>query len=85
MLGSEDEYGGPAAERVYLRHLRDSKFRPMRFERLGSYGSGPDDHIIDGYKLTTQDGQSMTIFIDMYHSDVHPFQVMAPKGLYFFK
>ena len=80
MLGSQDEFGGPAAERLYLSHLRDSKFRRMRFKRLGSYGGGSDDHIIDGYELTTQDGQSMTIFIDMYHSNVHPFQVKVPRA-----
>lgn len=84
-VGGADEFSGPSTERLYLRHLRDSKFRPFRFHRLGSYGGNPDEHMVDGYELTDQDGETYMLYIDMYHIDVHPFNVKAPKGMYFWK
>ncbi len=84
-VGGPKGLSGPSSERLYLRHLRDSKFRSFSFERLGSFGGNPDGHLIDGYKLTDQDGKTITIYMDMYHEDIHPFHVEAPKGMYFWK
>ena len=84
-VGGPKGFTGPASERLYLRHLRDSKFRALSFKRIGSFGRGPDGHILDGYKLTDEDGNTFILYIDMYHSDVHPFHVKAPKGMYFWK
>ena len=84
-VGGAEIVNGPSTERLYLRHLRDSKFRPFTFQRLGSYGGNPDEHMVDGYELTDEDGKTYMLYIDMYHIDVHPFTVKAPKGMYFWK
>ncbi len=84
-VGGPKGSSGPASERLYLRHLRDAKFRPFRFNRRGSFGAGPDGHIVDGYELTDQDGKKVMIYLDMYHPEIHPFHVKAPKGMYFWK
>lgn len=84
-LGSREEFGGPAASRVYLQHLRDSKFKPFTFDRDGSFGGGPDDHILDRYTLVDSDGNPHQIFIDMYHPENAPLKCKAPKGMYFSK
>ncbi len=84
-VGGTKGFSGPSSEQLYLRHLRDSRFRPMYFERIGSFGAGPDGHTLDGYELTGKDGTTFTLYIDMYHSEVHPFHVEAPKGMYFWK
>lgn len=84
-IGAAEGFSGPSAERLYLRHLRDSKFRPFAFERLGSFNAGPEGHILDGYKLTDQDGNTFTLYIDMYHGEVHLFHAKAPKGMHFWK
>ena len=82
-VGGPKGFSGPASERLYLRHLRDAQFRPFRFRRRGSFGSGPDGHVLDGYELTDYDGKTVLIYIDMYHADIHPFRVKAPKGMFF--
>lgn len=84
-VGGPKGFSGPASEQLYLRHLRDAKFRTFRFQRIGSFGGNPDGHLVDGYILTDQDGKKITIYIDMYHKDIHPFNVKAPKGMFFFK
>ena len=84
-LGSPDEFGGPAMSKVYLRHLRDSKFKPFTFDRDGSFGGGPDGHILDRYTLVDSDGKKHQIFIDMYHPENTPLKCKAPKGMYFWK
>lgn len=84
-VGGPKGFSGPASEHLYLRHLRDSKFRPLSFKRLGSYAPGPDGHILDGYQLTDPDGNTYILYIDMYHKDIHPFNVKAPQGMYFWK
>jgi hypothetical protein len=84
-VGSRVEFSGPEAQRLYLRHLRDAKFRPFQFERAGSVGAGPDGHILDRYVLTDVDGRQHTLYLDMYHPDVSPLAAQAPKGMYFAK
>lgn len=84
-LGELPGLSGPRAERLYLRHLRDAKLRPISFKRLGSYRGNPDEHLVDEYVLTDEDGKSYTIYIDMYHPDMNPLYVKAPKGMYFWK
>ena len=84
-VGMKDEFSGPAASQVYLRHLRDKDFKPLRFERLGSMGGGPDDHMLDLYQLTASNGQVFKIYVDMYHPENTPLSQLAPVGLYFWK
>lgn len=81
-LGSPDGLrGGPAAERAYLRRLRDPAGEPVDFERVGSVGAGPDDHILDLYRLTSSGGETYEVYIDMYHPQRAPQDQPAPKGL----
>jgi hypothetical protein len=84
-LGSPDPFGGPAMSKVYLRHLRDRTFKPFRFDRDGSFGPGPDGHILDRYTLVDSEGKPHQIFIDMYHPENNPLKCMAPAGMYFWK
>lgn len=84
-VGGPKGFRGPESERLYLRHLRDSQFNVFRFRRSGSVGAGPDGHVLDLYELTSSDGNTYKVYIDMYHPDVHPFSVQAPKGMYFWK
>jgi hypothetical protein len=60
-VGSKDELGGPAAERSYLRSLRDEAGKPVTFERLGSVGG------LGGNILDTSKGRTLFLYIDMYH------------------
>jgi hypothetical protein len=70
------------AEKLYLRHLRDAKFRPFKYRRHGCF-MGKDGHVIDRYVLTDQDGKRHIIYIDMYHPKAGVLKVKAPKGMYF--
>jgi hypothetical protein len=81
-LGSDDEYGGPAAEQVYLRTLHDAAGKPVTFKRVGSVGKGVDGNIIDLYEVKTSTGGKFKIYIDMYHPNRAPEKQLAPKGLY---
>jgi hypothetical protein len=81
-VGSSDEYGGPAAERAYFNTLRDETGKPVKFQRLGSYGAGPDGNILDGYEVQTSTGRTITLYIDMYHPKSDPKKQLAPKGLF---
>jgi hypothetical protein len=81
-VGSKDEFGGPAAERTYLRTLRDEAGNPVAFERLGSVGADPDGNILDGYQVHTSTGRTMVLYIDMYHPNSDPVKQLAPKGLF---
>jgi hypothetical protein len=84
-LGGPDEFDGPAMSSVYLRHLRDSQFKPFTFGRDGSFGGGADGHILDRYTLIDSLGKKHQIFIDMYHPENTPLKCNAPKGMYFWK
>lgn len=81
-VGGPKGYSGPQSERLYLEHLRDSNFNPLKFRRAGSFGMTTDNHIVDGYELISEDGKKYFIYMDMYHPEIHPLQVKAPKGLY---
>jgi len=84
-VGMKDEYSGPAASQVYLRHLRDKHYKPLKFRRLASTGGGPDDHMLDIYELTSSTGEKITVYVDMYHPENTPLSQKAPVGLYFWK
>ena len=84
-VGGPKGYSGPQSERLYLEHLRDSNFNPLKFRRAGSFGMTTDNHIVDGYELISEDGKKYFIYMDMYHPEIHPLQVKAPKGLYLWK
>lgn len=80
-VGSE-ALSGPAAERAYLRTLRDEAGKPVTFRRLGSVGLGPYGNILDAYEVQTSTGRTITLFIDMYHLQSDPQKQLAPKGLF---
>ena len=81
-VGTKDEFGGPSAERAYLSTLRDEAGKPVTFERLGSFGAGPDGNVLDGYEVQTSTGRKVTLYIDMYHPKSDPRKQLAPKGLF---
>ena len=66
----------PSGEREYLERLRCSNGDAPAYERIGSFGDGPDGHVIDGYDVVC-DGNRATVFMDMYH-EAH--QETAPVG-----
>lgn len=80
-LGSPELFEGPAMSQVYLRRLRDQNNRPFRFERIGNVGPGADSHIVDLYRLTDSNGAEQRIYIDMYHPELNPLLLKAPKGM----
>jgi hypothetical protein len=84
-VGGPQGYRGPQSQRLYLEHLRDPKFRPLTYLRVGSFGQTGDGHIVDGYELVSQEGVKYLIYMDMYHPEIHPLDVKAPKGLYLWK
>jgi hypothetical protein len=75
MLGSTDEYGGPKAERMFLEHLTDNSGKTYQWRRMGSFGFGPDKHIVDGYS-----SEAGFIYIDMYHPEIPPLKARPPRG-----
>ena len=70
----------PPGQRAYLSRLRCSDGKAPVFERVGNFGPGVYDSIIDGYDvrcLTGSPAQSM-IFMDMYHPQHN--ETGAPAG-----
>lgn len=59
----------PQGQRAYLQRLRCKDGSKPSFTRVGSFGAGPDGHILDGYELTCPGTKPVTIFLDMYHTD----------------
>lgn len=81
-VGSKEEYGGPDAEREYLRSLLDARGRPVTFKRLGSGGNDPEGHMLDLYEIRTSDGKKVLLWISMYHPKNDPAKQPAPVGFY---
>ena len=80
-VGLKKVEDGPKAEREFLETLLDGEGKKVSFERVGSFGVGPDGHIIDGYEVTGSDGKKM-IYIDMYHPECPPKEQLAPQGFW---
>ena len=59
----------PAGQRAYLARVRDKEGLEVRSVRLGSFGMGPYGNLLDGYSITTQSGESIEVYFDMYHFD----------------
>lgn len=59
----------PAGQREYLARLRDGGGLEVRSVRIGSFGAGPYGNVLDGYCITSEAGESMEVFFDMYHLD----------------
>ena len=59
----------PGGQRAYLARLRCADGQPPAFFRVGNFGMGPYERIIDGYEVTCKDStpEKVMIFIDMYH------------------
>lgn len=82
-VGSDEEYGGPAAEREYLQGLLDSHGKPVTFRRLFSGGDSPDGMPLDCYEVTLSDGKTkFRLWINMYHPKNKPGRQPAPVGFY---
>ncbi len=78
----------PPGEREYLMRLRCPGGDEPEFERVGSFGRGPNGTIIDGYDVRCKDGSKSMVFMDMYHrgyrekSAVPGFTVLADLPAY---
>ncbi len=59
----------PPGQRAYLQRLRCADGQAPSFSRLGNFGPGVYDNIIDGYELTCAGGTPArtVVFMDMYH------------------
>lgn len=59
----------PGGQRAYLNRLRCADGKRPAFFRVGSFGAGPYERIIDGYEVTCKDStpEKSMIFMDMYH------------------
>ena len=70
----------PNGEMEYLRSLRCKCDEPFDFERMGSYGLGPDGHVVDGFELVCKTGkhQITLLYMDMYHAGPSS---LTPKDL----
>lgn len=73
---------GSAAQGTYLRTLRDEAGEPVKFKRVGSFGTGPYGNVLDGFEVTTSTGRKVLLYIDMYHEDSDPRKQPAPHGLF---
>ena len=60
----------PQGQMAYLASLRCTDGKPPKFRRIGNYGLGVYDNIIDGYDVRCEGSEpaSSTIFMDMYHA-----------------
>ena len=66
-------------ELEYLAALRCECGGPFVFHRVGSFGHGPDGHIVDGYDLVCGTRRHRTqLFMDMYHAGPSS---LLPEGL----
>jgi hypothetical protein len=68
----------PPGERADLARLRCPAGDAPAFWRIGSFGGGPYESIIDGYDVRCADGRDATIFMDMDHPG-HD-ETRAPAG-----
>jgi len=85
-LGGPKGFTGPESSRLYLEHLRDATASRLEFRRVGSGPKSQDGHILDIYEVwNSGQKEKIVLYIDMYHTNVHPFDVKAPKGLFFFR
>jgi len=63
----------------YLARLQCKCGCPFYFHRTGSFGTGPDGHIIDGYELVCRSKKHhITLYMDMYHEGASS---LLPEGL----
>lgn len=83
--GAQGEFGYertnpvPADGNWYCRRLRCSAGHPYWYHRLGSVGSGPDNHTLDLVELQCFSGESqIRLFFDMYHLGPSS---LVPRGL----
>lgn len=58
----------PEGQRAYLQRLRCATGDAPQFERIGNFGPGIYDNIIDGYKVICPgDDTKYEVIMDMYH------------------
>lgn len=59
----------PGGQRAYLNRLRCADGKRPTYVRVGSFGLGVYQRIIDGYEVTCKDStpEKSMIYMDMYH------------------
>ena len=58
----------PNGQTEYLGGLRCECGEPLDIRCRGSYGPGPDVHVVDGFQLICKTGKhQITLYMDMYH------------------
>lgn len=63
----------------YLASLRCKCNEHFAFHRVGSFGSGPDGHVVDGYEILCRKRKhNFVLYMDMYHSSQSE---LLPEGL----
>jgi hypothetical protein len=80
-LGSRDNpvrVLGPHGQHAFLARLRCPAGDAPAFHRIGSFGAGPYDSIIDGYNVRCAGGADAVVYMDMYHPG-HD-ETQAPAG-----
>ncbi|GJD60734.1 hypothetical protein [Methylobacterium frigidaeris] len=80
-LGSRDNpvrVLGPHGERAFLARLRCPAGDAPAFHRIGSFGAGPYESIIDGYAVRCAGAGEAVVYMDMYHPG-HD-ETQAPAG-----
>ena len=64
-------------ERRYLDALRGPSGETIQYERTGSFPSPDGETILDGYAISYDGHEPVTIYLDAYHFDD---ELRAPKG-----
>lgn len=69
----------PWGEKEYLSRLRCPCGEPFYFQRIGSCGISPDNHMVDCFDLMCRKKEHRYfLYLDMYHSGMPS---TSPKGL----
>lgn len=81
-VGNPVRVNGPNGETRYFEKLECPAGDRVKYERLGSAGTGPYGFILDKYKVSCANGPEKEIYMDMYHVEniesraVEPFVVV---------
>ncbi|MFH2057638.1 MAG: hypothetical protein ABIJ59_01915 [Pseudomonadota bacterium] len=70
---------GQQGQLKYLSKLRCECEESFVYQRVGSFGYGPDGHVIDGYRLLCRKQEhNAFLYLDMYHEGPSSF---CPEGM----
>jgi hypothetical protein len=76
---------GPMGQRAYLQRLRCADGTAPKFQRSGSFGTGPYGTILDLYSVQCGDAPATEVQMDMYHEHIEAtpipgFTIVPPEG-----